>query len=82
MSSKILLAAVFRNGLRHFRAITAIAEAYLSLKRRGMPDNISRLQFYDQEIRHGTDDALKFNAVGTTKQDTYILSISQMSTVI
>ena len=74
-SSRILLAAVFRNGL-HFRAIAAIAEVYLSLRKRGMPDNISRLEFCDQEMRHGTDDVLKFNAVGTTKQDTYIIHLT------
>ena len=74
-SSKILLAEVFRNGL-HFRASVAIAEVYLSLMKRGMPGNISHLEFCDQEMRHGTHDVLNFNAVGTTKQDTYIIHLT------
>jgi len=41
-----------------------------------MPDNISRLEFYDQEMRHGTDDVLKFNAVSTTKQDKCIIHLT------
>jgi hypothetical protein len=67
---------LLRNGLRHFHATAAIAEVYHSLRKRGMPHSISRLEFYDQELHHGTDDVLKFNAVGRTKQDTYIIPLT------
>ena len=41
-----------------------------------MPHSISRLEFCDQELHHGTDDVRKFNAVGRTKQDTYIIPLT------
>jgi hypothetical protein len=80
-SSKLLSAAVLRNGLRPYRAIAAIAEVYLSLRKRGMPDNVSCKELCDQEMRLRTDDVLTSTQEARPNK-MHILSISQMRTVI